>query len=142
MFIGEYRHTMDDKGRVAVPARFRTQLAEAPVVTRWLDSCLAVFPRAEFERLAERVAALPLGDASARTFRRHVFAHAFELELDRQGRVLIPPSLREWAGLTNEAVIVGGHDHVELWAPEAWASYSAAMSAPEVLAEHLQGLGF
>ncbi len=142
MFIGEYRHTVDEKGRLAVPSRFRAELAEAPVITRWLDSCLAIFPRAEFDRLAERVAALPLGDANARSFRRHVFAHAFEVELDRQGRVLVPPSLREWASLSNEAVVVGGHDHVELWTPDAWASYSAAMSAPEVLAEHLQGLGF
>lgn len=142
MFIGEYRHSVDDKGRVAVPARFRTQLAETPVATRWLDACLAIFPKADFDRLAGKVAALPLGDPNARTFRRHVFAYAFELELDRQGRVLVPPSLREWAGLTTEAVIVGGHDHVELWAPETWASYSAGMSAPEVLAEHLQGLGF
>ena len=142
MFIGEYRHTVDEKGRLAVPSRFRAELAEAPVITRWLDSCLAIFPRAEFDRLADRVAALPLGDANARSFRRHVFAHAFEVELDRQGRVLVPPSLREWAALGTEAVIVGGHDHVELWTPDAWTSYSAAMSAPEVLAEHLQGLGF
>ena len=142
MFIGEYRHTVDEKGRLAVPSRFRAELAEAPVITRWLDSCLAIFPRAEFDRLADRVAALPLGDANARSFRRHVFAHAFEVELDRQGRVLVPPSLREWASLGTEAVIVGGHDHVELWTPDAWVSYSAAMSAPEVLAEHLQGLGF
>lgn len=142
MFIGEYRHTVDEKGRVAVPSRFRTQLAETPVIVRWLDSCLAIFPRAEFDRLAERVASLPLGDADARSFRRQVFAHAFELELDRQGRLVVPPSLREWAGLTTEAVVVGGHDHVELWTPAAWESYSAAMSAPEVLAEHLQSLGF
>ncbi len=142
MFIGEYRHTVDEKGRVAVPARFREQLAETPVITRWLDSCLAIFPKPDFDQLAAKVAALPLGDPNARTFRRHVFAHAFELELDRQGRVLVPPSLRDWAGLTGEAIVVGGHDHVELWAPETWESYSAAMSAPEVLAEHLQGLGF
>ncbi len=141
MFIGEYRHSMDEKGRVAIPARFRPQLVEAPVITRWLDTCLAIFPKSDFERLADKVAALPLGDPNARSFRRTVFAHAFEFELDAQGRVLVPPPLREWAGLRNEAVVVGGHDHVEIWAPDAWASYSAAMSAPEVLAEHLQGLG-
>ncbi len=142
MFIGEYRHIVDEKGRIAVPARFRMQLAETVVVARWLDACLAVFPQSEFERLAARVTALPLGDPAARTMRRQVFGFAYEVEPDRQGRVLIPPQLREWAGLTNEAVVVGGHDHVELWAPDRWASYSAEMSAPEVLAEHLQGLGF
>ena len=142
MFIGEYRHAIDGKGRVAVPARFRSELDESPVIARWLDSCLAIFPRSGFEGLAGRVAALPLGDGNARSFRRTVFAHAFECEVDRQGRVLVPQPLRDWAGLTTEAVVVGGHDHVELWAPDAWASYSAAMSAPEVLAERLQGLGF
>ena len=142
MFIGEYRHTVDEKGRIAVPARFRAQLTEIVVATRWLDACLAVFPQAAFERLAERVTALPLGDAEARTMRRQVFGFAYEVEPDRQGRILIPQQLRDWAGLAGDAVVVGGHDHVELWAPDRWASYSAAMSAPEVLAEHLQGLGF
>ena len=142
MFIGEYRHTVDEKGRIALPARFRAQLTADVVVARWLDACLAVFPQAEFDRLAERVTALPLGDPAARTMRRQVFGFAYEVEPDRQGRVLVPQQLREWAGLTTEAVVVGGHDHVELWAPARWATYSAEMSAPEVLAEHLQGLGF
>jgi len=142
VFIGEYRHSVDGKGRVAIPARFRPALAQAPVITRWLDACLAIFPGPDFERLAEKVAALPLGDGDARSLRRTVFAHAFEVEVDGQGRVLVPPPLREWAGLGTDAVVVGGHDHVELWTPDAWASYSAGMSAPEVLAERLQGLGF
>lgn len=142
MFIGEYRHSVDEKGRVAVPARFRGQLTEHVVVARWLDACIAVFPQAEFQRHAERLSALPLGDPTARAMRRQLFGYSYEVEPDRQGRVLIPQQLRDWAGLADEAVVVGGDDHLELWAPDRWASYSAEMSAPEVLAERLQNLGF
>ena len=84
MFTGEYRHTVDDKGRLAVPARFRAQLDAGAVVARWLDTCLAIFPRPAWEELATRVAALPITDGNARTFQRYVFAGAFEAELDRR----------------------------------------------------------
>ena len=141
MFIGEYRHAVDEKGRLAVPIRFRAQLAESAFITRWIDACLAVFPPEAWESLARRVAALPVGDASARTFSRFVFSSAYEIQLDRQGRVLVPANLREFAGLSTDAVVVGAHDHVELWEPQRWAVYSASMNEPEVLAGHLQGLG-
>ena len=141
MFTGEYRHAVDAKGRVAIPARFRAQLDDAPVITRWIDTCLAVFPRTDWETLAGKVSALPVSDAGARTFQRFLFAGAFEAELDRQGRLLVPPSLREYAALGGEAVVVGSRDHIELWEPARWADYSAAMTSPDVLAQHLQGLG-
>ncbi len=141
MFIGEYRHAIDEKGRIAVPARFRTQLAESAFISRWIDACLAVFPRDAWDALTAKVAVLPVADASARTFSRFIFSSAFELELDRQGRAVVPAGLREWAGLETEAVVVGARDHVELWAPDRWATYSASMTSPEVLAQHLQGLG-
>ena len=141
MFTGEYRHAVDGKGRVAVPARFRSQLDESPFITRWIDGCLAVFPRGAFDALAARVSALPVSDAGARTFQRFLFAGAFEAELDRQGRLLVPPSLREYAALGGEAMVVGSRDHIELWEPTRWAEYSAAMTSPDVLAGHLQGLG-
>ena len=141
MFTGEYRHTVDAKGRVAIPARFRARLDGGAYVSRWIDGCLGLFPRSEFEDLAASVAAKPVTDAGARTFSRFVFSGAFEVDLDGQGRVVVPTGLREWAGLEGDAVVVGSRDHIELWAPVRWAEYSAAMTSPDVLAEHLQGLG-
>ncbi len=99
MFTGEYRHSVDEKGRVAVPARFRAQLDEGAVLCRWVDACLAIFPRSEWESLATKVKALPIADASARDFQRFLFAGAFEIELDRQGRFVLPAQSREWARL-------------------------------------------
>ena len=141
MFTGEYRHSVDAKGRVAVPARFRAQLAGGAFVSRWIDGCLAIFPRDAWDGLAAKVAGLPISDQGARTFSRFVFSGAFEVESDRQGRIVVPANLREWAGLETEAVVVGSRDHVELWEPGRWAAYSEAMTSPDVLAEHLQGLG-
>jgi len=141
MFTGEYRHAIDDKGRVAVPVRFRASLAGGALVARWLDACLALFPTNAWEDLAAKVAALPLADAGARTFSRFIFSGAFEVELDRQGRFVVPGSLREWAGLAGDAVVVGSRDHVEIWAPARWAEYSAEMNAPDSLAARLDGLG-
>lgn len=141
MFTGEYRHTVDEKGRIAVPSRFRSQLEGGAFVSRWIDACLAIFPRREWDDLATKVASLPLADSSSRTFQRFIFAGAFEVELDRQGRVLVPASLREFAGLDGEAVIVGSRDHAEIWAPARWDDYRRALESPETLAQHLSGLG-
>jgi MraZ protein len=141
MFTGEYRHAIDEKGRVAVPVRFRASLAGGALVARWLDACLALFPTAAWEDLAAKVAALPLADTGARTFSRFIFSGAFEVELDRQGRFVVPASLRDWAGLAGDAVVVGSRDHVEIWAPARWAEYSAEMNAPDSLAARLDGLG-
>ncbi|MBM4362751.1 MAG: division/cell wall cluster transcriptional repressor MraZ [Deltaproteobacteria bacterium] len=141
MFTGEYRHSVDEKGRTAVPSKFRTQLEGGAFVSRWIDSCLAIFPRQDWDALASRTAALPISDAGARTFSRFLFAGAYEVDLDRQGRMVVPPSLREWAGLTNEAVIVGSRDHAEIWAPARWEAYRRDMESPDALAQHLTGLG-
>jgi MraZ protein len=141
MFTGEYRHAIDEKGRIAVPVRFRASLAGGAVVTRWLDACLGLFPPQAWEELAARVATLPLSDAGARTFSRFLHSGAFEVELDRQGRFVLPAALRGWADLAADAVIVGARDHVEIWSPARWAEYSAEMNSPEVLARHLDGLG-
>lgn len=141
MFTGEYRHTIDEKGRVAVPARFRGELAGTAYVSRWIDGCLAIFPRAEWNALADRVGALQLTDASARNFARFLFSGAIEVELDRQGRAVLPAYLRQFAGLNGEALVVGARDHLELWQPDRWAAYSAGMNEPDVFAAHIQGLG-
>jgi MraZ protein len=141
VFTGEYRHTVDEKGRLAVPARFRAQLDGGAVVARWLDTCLAIFPKPAWEDLATKVGSLPITDASARIFQRYVFAGAFEADLDKQGRVLVPAGLRQFAGLESEAVVVGSRDHAEIWAPARWEDYRRELEDPDVLAQHLTGLG-
>ena len=141
MFTGEYRHSVDGKGRMAVPARFRAQLQTGAVVSRWLDDCLAIHTKASWDELSEKVAALPITDPTARRFQRFVFAAAVEAELDGQGRVLLPAYLREAVGLTTDAVIVGSRDHAEIWSPAGWADYSKALDDPQALADAFEGLG-
>jgi MraZ protein len=141
VFTGEYRHTVDDKGRLAVPSRFRGQLDAGLVVSRWLENCLAIHTRAGWEALAERVATLPITDGNARRFQRFIFAGAVETTLDGQGRVLIPGFLREMAGLGSEAVVVGTRDHAEIWAPDRWEPYRRSLEDPAALAEAIGGLG-
>ncbi len=141
MFTGEYRHSVDEKGRLAVPARFRVQLAVGAFASRWIDGCLAIFPRDDWDALAAKVAGLPITDPGSRAFQRFLFGGAIEVELDRQGRLLVPVFLREWAGLAGEAVIVGSRDHAEIWAPARWEGVRRELEDPARLAEHLTGLG-
>jgi len=141
MFTGEYRHTVDEKGRIAVPARFRIQLEGGAVVSRWIDGCLAIHSRSGWDDLAARVASLPITDAAARLFQRQIFAGAIETDLDRQGRVLVPTYLREETGLATDAVVVGIRDHAEIWAPDRWATYRRAMDDPGAFAQAIAGLG-
>jgi MraZ protein len=126
---------------LAVPARFRAQLQSGAVVSRWLDACLAIHTKVGWELLSDKVAALPITDATSRRFQRFVFAGAVEAELDGQGRVLLPAFLRDAIGLANEAVVVGSRDHAEIWAPAGWDDYSRALDDPQALAEAFEGLG-
>ena len=141
MFTGEYRHTVDDKGRIAVPAKFRVQLGAGAVVSRWLDACLAIHTQAGWDELAAKVAALPITNENSRRFQRFVFAGAAEVELDRQGRILLPSFLREQIDLANEAVVVGSRDHAEIWAPATWETYGRQLDDPQELAQAFEGLG-
>lgn len=120
MFLGQFTHNIDDKGRLTIPARFRPELAAGLVVTRGIDRCLAIYPMAEWERLAGKVDALPLTDRYARAFRRLVFANASDAIPDKQGRVVVPPNLRELVGLSGEVVITGLNTYMEVWNPEEW----------------------
>ena len=140
---GEYRHALDDRGRVAIPSRFRGRLAEGATLSRWLDRCLGIFPAEEWNSLAEKIRALPMTNPNAREFARFMSSGAVDAELDRQGRLLIPSYLREYAGLGDgEVVVVGALNRLEIWAPSAWQPYRAQIEdAPEALAEHLADLG-
>jgi MraZ protein len=121
--------------------RFRADLLQRAMVSKWIDGCLALFPGAAWDELAAKASALPITSEGARIFQRFLFGAAFEIELDRQGRLVVPAVLRQFAGLGSDAVIVGSRDHLEIWSPAAWSAFSTRMDQPELLAEHLQGLG-
>jgi MraZ protein len=123
MFIGTYEHNIDDKGRLAIPARFRDELQETFFATRGLDKCLFIFPRNEWERQLSEFSKLPLTMRDARAYSRLFFSGACECELDRQGRINIPAYLREYAGLTKDAVVIGVMNRIEIWSREVWTSY-------------------
>jgi MraZ protein len=129
VFLGRYAHNLDAKGRLAIPARFREALDDGVVLTRGIDRCLALYPMTAWRPLAEKVAALPLTDADARNFRRLVFAEAADLGLDAQGRILIPPDLRRYAGLERDALVVGVDTSFEIWSPERWQSVADSLDA-------------
>jgi MraZ protein len=120
MFLGEYTHTIDDKGRLTIPAKYRALLAAGLVVTRGFDQNLMLFPLTGWEELAAKIAERPLSDESVRDFRRRVFSGAVDLEPDRQGRILVPQYLRDFAGINGEVVITGMFNYLEIWAVDAW----------------------
>ncbi len=122
MFLGEFEHSIDDKGRVAIPARFREELSAGMVLTRGFDACLQAFPRPIWEELAKKVSGLSLGNPEARNLRRMLFSNAAEVEVDRQGRILVPQNLREYAGLAEQVVISGMDTYFEIWAVDRWRS--------------------
>lgn len=141
MFLGEFTHTVDDKGRLTLPAKFRAEFAGGIVVTRGIDRCLFAFPLAEWQVLANKVSELPLTESQAREFRRLLFSGASDDVPDKQGRVLIPQYLREYADL-NEVVIITGLDrHVELWNPEAWKKAREGFESGALDADHWAKLG-
>jgi MraZ protein len=124
MFMGEYQHSIDEKGRLIIPAKFRDALGTGFVLTRGLDHCLFVYPRNEWEILEAKLKALPLTRSDARQFVRFFFSGATECELDKQGRINIPATLRQYASLEKDCVIIGVSNRVEIWASERWDAYS------------------
>jgi MraZ protein len=125
--LGEYNHTIDDKGRLTIPAKFRAELAAGLVVTRGFDHNLMIFSLDAWQDLAERIKARPMGDEDVRAFRRRVFSGATDLEPDRQGRIILPPYLREFADINGEAVIAGQFDYIEVWSAEEWAKVRSSV---------------
>ncbi|MCI8370994.1 MAG: division/cell wall cluster transcriptional repressor MraZ [Lachnospiraceae bacterium] len=134
MFFGEYNHTIDAKGRLIVPAKLREQLGEAFVVTKGMDGhCLSVYPMEEWKILEEKLRALPLNDPDGRLLTRYLMAGAVFCELDKQGRVLIPSVLREFAQLEKEVVLAGSMDHVEIWNKQRWQDINTVDDIGDVL---------
>ena len=125
MFIGEFHHTLDEKGRLAIPVKFRPDLAQGAVVTRGLDRSLFLYPKADWDKLAAKIAALPLSQADTRAFARLMLAGAMDVEVDKSGRVTIPEYLREYASLSKSAVVTGLYDRMEIWDEKAWEDYSS-----------------
>ncbi|MCF6093595.1 division/cell wall cluster transcriptional repressor MraZ [Microaerobacter geothermalis] len=123
MFMGEYQHNIDEKGRLFIPAKFRDVLGDNFVITRGLDHALFVYPPNEWEQLEQKLKALPFTKADARAFTRLFFSGATETAVDKQGRVNIPQNLRQYAQLQRECIIIGVSNRVEIWAKEVWDSY-------------------
>ena len=142
MFIGEHNHTLDDKGRITIPSKFREDLGEEFVITKGLDSCLFVYPKEEWTILENKLKTLPLTNKDARAFVRFFFAGASECSLDKQGRVLIPNNLRKHGSLEKDAVIIGVSTRIEIWSNENWNEYTSDDNLSyESIAENMSELG-
>lgn len=142
MFIGEYKLSMDAKGRVAVPVKFRSNLTSGAVITRGLDNSLFLYPKKEWEQIAAKLATLPLAQANSRAFSRLMLAGAFEAEIDKQGRMVIPDYLRVFGNLGKRIVAAGLYNRIEIWDEQAWESYKAGAEKESTsIAEALGDLG-
>lgn len=142
MFIGEYAHNLDEKGRLAIPVKFRRDLSKGAVVTRGLDNCLFLYTKTEWEKLAEKLAVLPISQSNSRAFSRLMLAGAMEVEIDKQGRVVLPEYLREFAGLKKNVVLAGLYNRAEIWDEEKWKTYKTQTETnSNEIAEKMAELG-
>ena len=143
MFTGEYNHTIDAKGRLIVPAKFREILGDNFIVTKGLDGCLFVYPNDEWTRFEEKLKSLPLTNKNARQFTRFFLAGAAACEVDKQGRILLPQVLREFASLEKDVVLVGVASRIEIWSRERWdESMNTYDGDMDEVAENMESLGF
>jgi MraZ protein len=142
MFLGEYQHSLDAKGRITIPARFREQLGDKFVATKGLDNCIFLYPMEEWETIEEKLRSLPFTRADVRSFARFFFSGASEMETDRQGRTLIPVNLREYASIDRDLIIIGVGSRIEIWSATNWGKYTLeAESSYEEIAENMVDLG-
>lgn len=139
MFTGTYENKMDTKGRTFIPAKLRRDCGDRFVLTRWLDNCVAVYTCESWNLLADKLKALP--SAKARDMQRFFFSAAETVELDRQGRVLIPPPLRQFADLQSDVVVIGAGERMEIWSKERWDSYNSGESMQDNIIEAMMELG-
>jgi len=140
MLMGEYNHSLDAKGRIIIPSKLREQLGERFVISKGLDPCLSAYPMEEWEKLVIKLQALPLTNKAARKFSRFILAGASEVELDKQGRALLPQNLRDAAGLEKDLVLCGVGSRMEIWSKEAWENESHYENIEE-LADMMAELG-
>jgi MraZ protein len=133
MFLGRFEHSIDDKGRLTIPARYRELLTEAAYLIQGFDGNLLVLPASTFKRLSDRINALSLTDTAARSLHRHFFSTAERLDFDRLGRFLVPLHLRQAADLQSDAMICGAGEYFEIWSPARWTSKLAPMQDPEAI---------
>lgn len=142
MFIGEYSHNLDDKGRLAIPVKFRRELAKGAVVTRGLDNCLFLYTKIEWQKLAAKLASLPISQANSRAFARLMLAGAMDVKLDKQGRIILPEYLRQFAQLTKNTIIAGLYNRLEIWEQNVWNQYKGqSESHSGEIAERMGELG-
>jgi len=142
MLLGEFKHNMDTKGRVAVPSKFRENLQTGAIVTRGLDHCLFIFSKTEWETLVSKITSLPLAQADSRAFARLMLAGATDVKIDTQGRILIPDSLRDYAHLKKQVVVTGMYTRIELWDADQWETYKKRTeSSADEIAEKLGEIG-
>ncbi|TSC93052.1 MAG: MraZ protein [Candidatus Berkelbacteria bacterium Licking1014_7] len=142
MFIGEFTHSIDQKGRIAIPYRLRRALGKGAVITRGLDNCLTIYTQPEWQRISEKLVKLPMTNPKARAFSRFMFSGAVEISFDRQGRALVPEYLRKYAGLKSQAVIAGLYSKIEIWETKAWEAIKIKTeSEKEKISEQLEELG-
>ncbi len=123
MFIGEYTHTIDDKGRLAIPVKFRKDLAKGAVITRGLDNCLFLYPIEEWKVLADKLSKLPIGQANTRAFARLMLAGAMDATLDKQGRIIVPDYLRKFGKISKKIVLAGLYNRIEVWSESEWEKF-------------------
>ena len=140
LLIGEYEHSLDAKGRIIMPSKFREDIGEKFIVTKGLDGCLFAFSLEEWKIFEQKLRALPISNKDARAFSRFFFAGAIDCELDKQGRFLISSNLREFAEFVKDAVIVGMDSRIEIWAKEKWEKADNDISADEI-AQKMEMLG-
>jgi MraZ protein len=141
MFWGEFSHHLDEKGRLIIPARYRSQLSHGAILTRGLDRNLVIYPQDAWQNVSERLNQIPITHPTARALRRLLFSGAVEFSLDRQGRMLIPGYLRDYASLDSEVLIAGMETFLEIWEPSSWRR--TLEGVPHALAEakHILELG-
>ena len=138
MFIGEYSHTIDEKSRLAIPIKFRAELASGAVVTKGLDGCLFLYTSTEWHKLVEKLNTMPISQKNARAFSRLILAGAMDVDLDKQGRIVLPKYLTDYAKMNHSVIVAGLFNRLEIWDAKVWQEYKAQTEKDsEVLAEQL-----
>jgi MraZ protein len=142
MLIGEYKHTIDDKNRISLPSKFRSELGKKIVITRGLDNCLFIYSEKEWKQIAEKLGTMGFGQADTRGFNRFMLSGAMEMSIDGAGRVLLPEHLRSFARLGSKAVFAGVYNRVEIWDENLWSEYNQkVLSKADEMAETLGDIG-